>query len=170
MATIVAVDCTDGALLAGDRLVVEDGVVVGSRQHVFAFDGVGAAAVGDDPDGFRRQLDAALREYALERGEPGIDAASRMAADLVEETRVEAFVVARDGEGRAGVRVVADGVLEEDVTARGSAAEVVLGQLETVGEVDLRAGETRVREAFRAGASRDPGTGEDPDLWRLGDG
>ena len=167
MATIVAVDCTDGVLLAGDRLVVRDGAVVGSRRHVFDFGDVGAAAVGDDPDAFRRQLDAALRAYADEAGSPSIDAVSRMAADAADEGGVESLVAARDDSGRARARSVTDGVLDERVAALGNGAPTVLGHLETVGEMDLASAESAVREAFQAAAARDAGTGEELDVWRL---
>jgi proteasome beta subunit len=169
VATIVALDCLDGVLLAGDRLVVEGETVVGTRRHVFDFDGVGAAAVGDDPDSFRRRLDAAIREYAVERGEPGVEAVSRMAVDIADEASVEAIVAASDVAGRATARSVDRGVLEERVAARGSAASLVLGQLEAVGEVDVAAAESEVRRAFRAAAARDAGTGEEIDVWRLAD-
>lgn len=169
MATIVAVDATDGIVLAGDRQVVDGGTVAGSRRHVFDFDGVGAAAVGGDPDAFQRQFDVALRGYVAERGEPGIDAAARMAAEVADDVGVEVLVAARDDDGRARVRSIADGTLEERVAALGSAAPVVLGHLETVGEVDLDAAESHVREAFEAAAERDPGTGEELDVWRLAD-
>ena len=169
MATIVAVDCTDGVMLAGDRLVVRDGAIVGSRRHVFDFDDVGAAAVGDDPDAFRRQLDAAIRAYAAESGDPGIDAVARMAAEAVSEGGVEALVAARDESGRARVRSVTDGVLDERVAALGSGASTVLGHLETLGEVDLDHAEAGVREAFQAAAARDAGTEEEIDVWRLAD-
>jgi len=170
VATIVAVDCTDGALLAADRRVVRDGAVVGTRPHVFDLGGVGAAAVGDDPDAFRRQLDAALRTYTEETGEPGIDAVARMAADATAEGDVEALVVARDESGHARARSVTDGVLDERVAAFGSGAAPVLGRLESIGEVALVVAESAVREAFQAAASRDAGTGEEVDVWRLVDG
>jgi len=169
VATIVAVDCTDGVLLAGDRLVVRDGAVVGTRRYVFDFEDVGAAAVGDDPDAFRRQLDAALRAYTAEAGEPGIDAVARMAADAAAEGGVEALVAARDESGRTQIRSVTDGVLEERVAALGSGAPTVLGHLETVGDVDLGGAESGVQEAFQAAAARDAGTGEEIDVWRLAD-
>lgn len=169
VATIVALDCLDGALLAGDRLVVEGGTVVGSRPHVFDFDDVAVAAVGDDPDGFRRQFDAALRAYATERGEPGTDAVARMTADVAGDTGVEALVVARDESGRANVRSATDGVLDERLVAFGSGASTVIGHLESVGEVDLDAAESGVREAFRSAAARDPGTGAEVDVSRLAD-
>lgn len=169
MATIAAVDCTDGVLLAGDRLVVRDGAVVGSRRHVFDFEDVGAAAVGDDPDAFRRQLDAAIRAYAAESGDPGIDAVARMAAEAVSEGDVEALVAARDDDDRARVRSATDGVLDERVASLGSGAPAVLGHLETLGDVDLEDAESGVREAFQAAAARDAGTGEEVDVWRLAD-
>lgn len=170
MATIVAVDCTDGVLLAGDRVVVRDGAVAGSRRHVFDFDGVGAAAVGDDPAAFRRQLDAAIRAYDAAGGEPGIDALARMAADAAEAADVDAIAVARDDGGRARARSVTDGVLEEQLAALGSGAPTVLGHLEGTDEADLEESESRVRAAFRAAAARDPGTGAAVDVWRLADG
>lgn len=169
MATIVAVECTDGVILAGDRVVVREEAVVGTRRHVFEFGDAGAAAVGEDPEAFERHLDAAIRKYAADRGRPGIDALSRMAAEAADEAGVEAFVVARDDDGRARARSVADGVLEERTGALGSGAPVVLGRLEGVGEVDLDEAESAVREAFRAAAARDAGTGEELDVWRLED-
>lgn len=169
MATIVAIDCLDGVILAGDRLVVEGETIVGERPHVFDFGNVGAAAVGDDPDSFRRRLDAALREYAVERGHPRVEAVSRMAIEIAEDVGVEALVAARDGSGRANARSVDHGVLAERVAARGSAAPIVLAQLEPLGDVDLDAAESRVHEAFRAAAARDTGTAQEVDVWRLSD-
>lgn len=169
MATIAGLDCADGALLAGDRTVVRNGAVVGSRRHVFGFDGAGAAAVGDDPDAFRRQLDAATRRYVAERGGQGIDAFSRMAREAADEAGVEALVAARGDDGRVRVRSVTDGVLDERVAALGGAAPVVLGSLEAVGELDLDGAESRVRDAFDVAATRDAGTGEEVDVLRFRD-
>lgn len=173
VATIVAVDCSDGVLLAGDRVVVRGGRVVGSRRHVFAFDdsgaGIGAAAVGEDPNDFHRRLDVALREYASERGEPTVDAVARMAADVAAEPGVEVLVAARDGSGTARVRSVSEGVHEERTAAFGSGASTVGGHLEAIGEVDLDVAGSEVRAAFQAAAARDPGTGEELDVWRLAD-
>lgn len=169
MATIVAIDCTDGVLLAGDRQVVEDGTVTGSRRHVFDLDGVLAAAVGGDPDAFRRQLETAMADYGADRGEPDVDAVVRMAESAAEEAGVEALIAARDGAGVARVRSIRDGVLDEDVAALGSGAPSILGLLETIGEVDLGDAEAEVERAFEAAAARDPGTGEEVDVSRLSD-
>lgn len=169
VATIVAVDCADGALLAGDRVVVRDGTVAGTRRHVFDLEGGGAAAVGDDPAAFGRRLESAIDAYAIERGSPGLDAIARMAADAAEETGVEALVVGRDGDGRARARSVSGGTLPERLAAIGSAAQVVLGRLEAADVVGLDAAESAVREAFRTADARDPGTGADVDVVVLRD-
>lgn len=149
--------------------MVRGETVVGSQRHVFDFGDVGAGAVGEDVDAFRRQLEVALREYSAERGEPGIDAAARMTADVAETTDVVGIVAARDGEGEARVLSFEDGVLEERVAARGSAARLVLGQLESLEDPSLSDAEAAVREAFDAAAERDTGTGGELDLWRLED-
>ncbi|HKJ60188.1 MAG TPA: hypothetical protein VKA37_13235, partial [Halobacteriales archaeon] len=107
--------------------------------------------------------------YAAESGDPGIDAVARMAAEAVSEGDVEALVAARDESGRAQVRSVTDGVLDERVAALGSGAPTVLGHLETIGDVDLEGAESGVREAFQAAAARDAGTEAEIDVWRLAD-
>ena len=170
MATIAAVDCTDGALLAGDRQVVADGTVTGERRHVFDLDGVAAAAVGEDVDAFRRRLDAEVREYRGDRGEPTLSTLARIASPIADRTGVEAIVAGRDDDGRAGFRTLADGaVLSDDVTVLGTGAQVVLGSVEGAGDVPIADAERQLREAFAAAADRDTGTGDDVDVLRLDD-
>ena len=170
MATIAGVDCADGAILAGDRQVVSGGTVTGERRHVFDLDGVGAAAVGGDVDEFRRRLDAEVREYRTDRGEPTLEALARIAARVAEGAGVEALVAARDEDGRAGLRAIADGgVLDDDVAAFGSGAQVVIGSVEGAGSEPLDEAESRLRGAFSAAAERDSGTGEEVDVLRLED-
>ena len=170
MATIAAIDCTDGVLLAGDRRVVSDGAVAGERRLVFDLDGAAAAVVGSNVDEFRRLLDAEVQEYRTDRGEPTIDTLARLSAGVADELDVEAIVAIRDEDGRAALRTLADGaVVEGDVVALGSGAQVVLGGLEGVGDASVADAEPRVREAFAAAADRDSGTGGEVDVVRLTD-
>lgn len=170
MATIAGVDCADGVLLAGDRRVVSDGAVAGERRLVFDLDGVVAAATGGDVDEFRRRLEAEVREYRTSRGGPTVDTLARLATEAVDGTDVEAIVAGRDEDGRAALRTLAEGaVLEDDVVASGSGAQVVLGRLEGAGGASIADAEPRVREAFSAAAERDPGTGSGLDVVRLDD-
>ncbi|MFC6989755.1 20S proteasome subunit A/B [Haloplanus sp. GCM10025708] len=166
MSTIVGVDCPDGALLAGDRLLVSGGQVRSqSKRHVFEFDGVAAAAVGDDVDAFERRLDAALREYRTERGSVDIETLTRLTSDVTADVGVDAVVAARDDSG-AHVRGVdrSGATFDDTLVAFGSGAQFVLGSLEREEEEPLDATETRVREAFAAAAERDAGTGAEIDV------
>ncbi|MFB6122616.1 MAG: 20S proteasome subunit A/B [Haloferacaceae archaeon] len=169
MSTVVGVECTDGALLAGDRLLVDAGRVRSrAKRHVFSFDGVGAAAVGDGVDAFERRLDAALREYRTDRGEVDVETLARLASPVAADVDVDAVVAARD-DGAARVRGVdrTGATFDDPLVAFGSGAQFVLGSLERASTADLDATETRVREAFAAAAERDAGTGSDVDALRV---
>lgn len=169
MATIAGVECRDGALLAADRVRVRGGRVVSrDADHLLDLGAVGAASVGDDPDRFADELEAAVRSYRLDRGEPRIDALTRLAAEALGPDGA-ALVAARDDDGRPRIRAVdADGELPVDpVAARGSGAEFVLGGLNFDDPPALDAAETAVGQSFAAAAERDPGTGATLDRYRL---
>lgn len=171
MSTIVGIECTDGVLLAGDRLLVRDGTVESkSKQRVFSVDDVGAACVGPAGgiDEFGRRFESEVRSYETERGEMRIDPLATTLSSVVDEENVEAIVAARDEDGVARLRVLGtDGsVLDDSPAARGSGAPMLLGGLDET-ETDLDTAEAQVRDAFDAVADRDPETGDDVDLWRL---
>lgn len=175
MSTVIGFECDGGAVLAGDRTLVRSGSIASrSTDHVFEFGDVGAAVVGS-PGGleeFERELDAELREYRTERGEPSIDAVERIASEVTQSAGVDAIVAVRDDDGVARVRAVSsDGsVLRDPVAALGSGSELALGRLEGADrDVPPDNGESLAREILETVAERDTETGDDVDLWRLED-
>ena len=180
MATIVGVRCRDGIVLAGDRLQVRDGRVESrNRQHVFDFDldgdAVGGAAVGSDVDRFADRFGGELRSYRLERGPVPLAAVERIGSDVASETEHEAIVAARDHDedGRAALRALyPDGsTLSDSPAVFGSGPSLALGQLEAadLDAMSVDDGGSFLQETFGAVAERDPGTGEEVDVWTLAD-
>ncbi|SEA23341.1 proteasome beta subunit [Haloplanus vescus] len=171
MSTVLGLACVDGVVLAGDRLHATDGHVRGTRRHVFEFDSVGVAAVGDDVDGFVDRLEAECRSYRTDRGAVRIVPFARMASDLAAEFGVSALVAAPDEAGTPRLRAVAsDGsVTDDDVAAFGSGASLALGALEASHDPEstLDAAVTLARDALDSAATRDAGTGDEVDLLRL---
>jgi proteasome beta subunit len=170
MSTIVGTRCRDGAVVAGDRVLVRDGRIASrSRQHVFDLDDVGVAAVGTDVDRFADRLESELRSYRLERGSVSLSTLERLASDVARETATEAVVATHDEDGAVALRSLAtDGsALSDPPMALGSGASLALGQLEATGfaSLSVAAAETAVRELFEAVAERDPGTGDGIDVW-----
>ncbi|SEO58044.1 proteasome beta subunit [Halogranum amylolyticum] len=172
MSTIVGVECTDGALLAADRLLVQDDRVEStSRERLVVVDDE-VAAVCHGPAGgvdeFVRRFDQEVRSYRTERGEMTVDPLATRASSIAADEGVEAIVAGPDEDRVARIRAIGhDGsVLEDSPAARGSGAPILLGALD-VDDVDLDTAETAVREAFEAAADRDPKTGDDVDVWRL---
>lgn len=167
MSTVVGIECSDGALVAGDRLLVAAGRVRSrSKRHAFAFDGVGVAAVGDDVDAFRRRLEADLRAYRTERGEVRIETLARLVGELAVDVGVDAVVAGPDADGTVRVRGVdrSGAAFDDPVVAFGSGVQFVHGSLEGRAVTTLDAAETLVRETFAAAAERDAGTGTDVDV------
>lgn len=178
MATIVGIEASGGAILAGDRVLAEGGTVESKhKHHVFDFGDVGAAAVGEsgDIDEFRRRLESENRTYETERGDPmDVMRFANVAADIAGEEGVEAIVVARDNRDVPRVRAIdaEGGILTDETVAFGSGAQFALGVLDgaTV-DIDLPAAEELARDAIEAAADRDTATGADIDTYRLsGDG
>jgi proteasome beta subunit len=173
MGTVVGFECADGAVLAADRVLARGGSVVSrSVDRLFAFDTVGTAVAGDRSgiDTFEREFDAELRSYRTERGEPSLDAVTRLAAEVAADASVDALVVARDRDGRARLRTVsADGsVMDQEYTALGSGAQLALGQLEVADRtVDLSTAAATAERVLTTVSRRDPGTGEEVDVWKL---
>lgn len=171
MSTILGVVCAGGVVLAGDRVVTSDGHVRGTRQHVFEFDTLGIAAVGDDIGGFVDRLENEVRTYRTDDDTVRIDPFARMASDLVAEFDVSALVAAPDDDDTPSLRSVAtDGsVTTDELTAFGSGASLALGALETGHEPDasLDTAVTLARDALTSAAGRDSGTGDDIDIYRL---
>ncbi|GAB7014273.1 Ntn hydrolase family protein [Halolamina salina] len=170
MPTVVAFETEGGAVLAADRLVVDNDTV--SSKHadrIAEFGDCGAAAVAD-PGEFRRELDGKRRAYESDHGEnPGIEPFTRMATGIAEAVGTDAAVAARDGEGHAQVRAVyADGsVIDDSPVALGTGAELAFGRLEAGVPSDLDEAETFAREVIEGVAQRDTRTGEDADAWTL---
>ncbi|WP_435118120.1 hypothetical protein [Halolamina sp. C58] len=170
MPTVVAFETEGGAVLAADRLVVDNHTVSSKRaERLAAFDDCGAAAVAD-PDQFRRELDGKRRAYETDHGEnPGIEPFTRMATDAAGTVGTDAAVAARDDEGRARVRAVyADGsVIEDSPVALGTGAELAFGRLEAgvPGELDEAA--AFAREVIEGVGERDTRTGGEADVWTL---
>lgn len=175
MATIAALRCRDGVVVAGDRLAVRDGRVASrSRPHVFDLTPtVGAAAVGRDVEQFSNRLAGDLRSYRFERDDVSLDALERLTSDVAADVGVEAIVATHDEDGEAALRAVsADGsTLSDPPMAFGSGTALVLGSVETadVESLSRSAAERLLRDAFESAADRDPGTGETVDVWTLAD-
>lgn len=177
MSTVIGFECSGGTVVAGDRLAVRGGRVVGrDRPHVFDFAGdesaCGAAAVGEGLDTFERRVDADLRAYRIEYGEPTLDTVARIITAIAEATGVDAIVVARDEEGEAHVRTVdRDGsVLGEAFAARGTGRDLALGRLEAADrDVAVEEAASLARDVLETVAERDPQTGEDIDVYCLSD-
>jgi len=172
MGTVLGVSCAGGVVLAGDRVAAVDGHVRSrSRQYVFEFGRVGVAVVGADVDAFADRLDGAIRTYRTERGELRADPLTRMASDLAAEFGVSGVVAGYDDAGAPTPRsIAADGRSTDDALAAfGSGASVALGALEAGYDPDaeIDAAETLARDALRAAAERDAGTGTDVDTHRL---
>ena len=171
MATIVGVETDGGAVLAGDRLRVDEGTVHSrNERHVFDFGAVGAAAVGESGavEEFRRRLESEIRSHDTERDEPtSIGRLATVASNLASEG-VEAILAGRD-DGRARVRGVdaSGGIVTDDRFAFGSGAQFALGVLESGDADSVTDAEQLAREAIAAAADRDAGTGEDIDVYRL---
>lgn len=173
MSTIIGFECDGGVVLAGDRTLVRGGTIVShSADHLFEFDGVGAAVVGTPGgfDAFEREFDAELREYRTERGEPSIDAVERMASEVAESAGVDTIVATRDAEGVARLREIhRDGsALADPVAAMGTGSELALGALERADrDVSVEDGEVLAQEILDSVAERDSPTGDDVDVWTL---
>jgi proteasome beta subunit len=174
MGTIVGLRCRDGVVLAGDRVLVRGGRVESrNRRHVFDFgfdpDDAGTAAVGSDVDRFADRLESELRSYRLERGPVSIEVVERVGSEVASETGTEAIVAGREDETENGVRAIyADGsTLADPPMALGSGASLALGQLEAadLDSLSVAGAEAFVRDLFGNVAERDPGTGDEVDVW-----
>ncbi|WP_276302407.1 20S proteasome subunit A/B [Halorussus lipolyticus] len=175
MATIVGVRTEEGAVLAGDRLLVADGTVRSEdKRHVFDLGEAGAAAVGDSGgvDEFHRRLESEVEAHEVEDDEPmGLTLLANVASDLADDEGVEAIVAGRD-DGAAGIRGIgSDGsVLTDDVVVFGSGAQVVLGVLESREDgIGLDDAEELARDAVETASDRDTDTGGEVDTYRLAD-
>lgn len=173
MGTLVAIESSDGVVLAVDTRAVEGSTVRSDRAgRSFEMDAAIAGAVGSqgDVDEFRRALERAVDAYELERDRTvGIDQLGRMAAREAQEAGVRAAVAARDGEGRARLREIgSDGsVLESEAVALGSGAETALGRLEDVDTGGREDAESLAEDALRAAVERDPATGGEIEVRHL---
>jgi proteasome beta subunit len=174
MSTIVGLDCTDGVLLAADRLLVQHGTVEStSKRRLFVVDdAVGAVCVGPAGgiDEFGRRFEREVRSYRTERDEMGIDPLATRVSSLAADEGVDVVVATRDEDGVARLRAVGrDGsTLDDSPVVRGSGAQLLLGALGVEGG-DLDTVESAVRTAFESVADRDPKTGAEVDVWRLPD-
>lgn len=174
MATIVGIEVDGGAVVAGDRLLVEGGNVRSENQrHVFDFGDAGAAAVGDagDVDEFERRLRSEVSDYETQHGDSmSVTRLANTAADIAGELGLEAVVAARDDRDIARVRAIgADGgVLTDAEVALGSGSQVAIGILEgSDRDISLDSGEQLARDTLDTVAERDTGTGEEVDVFRL---
>lgn len=174
MGTVVAVETDGGAAVAGDSLATHDGTVTSKHvDHVFDFEGVGAAATGDRTgvNEFERELGAKLRSERIDSdGSLGLDRVVALAREAAEMAEVEAVVVARDGDGVARVRRVGatGAVTEGPVVALGTGAAVALGVVEDADRSgDAEAAAKLVRDAVEAAADRDAETGGEIEVWTL---
>lgn len=137
---------------------------------MFDLDEVGAGGEEGDVGEFRRQREAELEEAERDR-EITVEVLGNLAADLAEDTGVEAVVATRDDEDVArGRRVGSDGsVLSGSEFAMGSGAQVALGVFESADRGrDLPSTEVFLRDVLETVAERD--TGEEVDLWSFANG
>ena len=174
MGTILGIATPAGVVLAGDRrhakgsTVTSDGV-----QRVHDFGRVGAASVGGPGAvrSFASQLEADLRAYETEHGEPmPLDRVAHVAAGLASDAGVDALVAARTDDGSAGLRELGqDGSLvHTERSALGSGAPIAFGRLESdVADDDLDAVAAFARETMATVADRDTETGPESDTYRL---
>lgn len=174
MSTVIGIECSDGAVLAGDRALVRGGSVVGSKQRVFDVGVAGAAVVGESGgiDEFGRRLDVERRKYETDGRTLSIEPLARIVSDLAAELSVEALVAGRDEEGVARIRTVGGdgGTLDDPTAALGTGAELAFGQLEGVdADASLDEAASTARDVMAAVAERDAETGEDVDVYRLSD-
>lgn len=176
MATIVGIEVDGGAAIAGDRQHTAGGTVQSeSKEHVFDLGEVGAAVVGESGsiDEFRRRLDAEVRDYETQHGDPmEVTRLANVASDIAKDEGVEAIVVDRDDREVARIRGVDSdgGVTTDAVIAKGSGAQFTLGVLESADRsVSLDSAEDLLRDALDAAADRDTATGEDVDTYQLDD-
>ncbi|WP_135854186.1 Ntn hydrolase family protein [Halorussus salinus] len=179
MATIVAIESEEGAVLAGDRRhAAGDTVASDEKPHVFDFGAVGAAAVGGEGAGttggideFRRRLETEVQSHETEHGEEmGLTRLATRASELADEESVQAVVAARDEDGSASIRGIRSdgGLLGDAVVAFGSGAQLALGVLDGREEDrSLDKAEDLARDAIDAAADRDTDTGAEIDIYRL---
>jgi len=173
MGTVVAIATDPGVAIAGDSLVVDDGVTDDGVRRVFEFDSVGGGVVGNpgDVQEFQRRLESDVRTRELETdASVDVDSLAQIAARWAAEADVDAVVGARDENGVARISEVgSDGrVLENDRVALGTGAEIALGRLESVPE-DLEADEVAptAREILETVVDRDSETGGEVVVWSL---
>jgi len=176
MTTLVGFRCADGAVVAGDRTIVDRGSIRSSdRQRVYGFDGWGIAVLGDDVDGVRDRVDAGVREYRTGQGDgdvPTREPLGRIAADVVEEFDAALLAAGHDDGGTADVVAVReDGSrIEDSPSALGSGTELAIGRLEAADtDVGLAEAEALARDVIEGVAERDTGTDDDTDVWSLAD-
>lgn len=176
MGTVVGVRFEDGVALAADRRAT-DGSTVRSDDlgKLFAFDAAGAVATGSASaiQEFGRRLEDELRQLRSRQSrEPSMDALERLAGDVASETGVEAIVAARD-DGVASLRAIdaEGGAVEDEVLARGTGAQVALGQLEGLtNDASVDEADGILESVLESVAERDTETGETADVWTLADG
>lgn len=171
MPTVIAFECTDGAVVAADRTVVKGDTVASTDQNrLLSFDDCGGAAV-DDPDVVRRELDAELRAYEADHGGgPSLEALTAIAEEVLRSVGTDAGLAARDDEGVARVAAVyADGsVITGSPLALGTGAEQAVGRMETADtDVPLDEATELATTILQGVAERDTRTGENVDVFTL---
>lgn len=175
MGTIIGVECSDGAVLAGDTLRTQDNVVAGTgNEKVFGYDSMAVAAEGpySGIDEFARKFEAELRQYRTEKEAEAmkIDRFARVASTIAQSADVDVIVSARDEDGVAHIRQVSrdGGILSDPVAAVGSGAEIAIGNLESADrDIGLDEAEELVRETLEVVAERDTETGGEFDVRRV---
>lgn len=176
MGTVVGIRFKDGVALAADRRTT-DGSTVRSDElgKLFAFDAACAVATGSASaiQEFGRRLEDELRQLRdRQNREPSMDALERLAGDVASETGAEAIVAARD-DGVASLRAIdaEGGAVEDEVLARGTGAQVALGQLEGLAnDAGIDEAAELLEGILESVAERDADTGGEIDVWTLADG
>lgn len=176
MGTIVGIRVRDGIALAADRRATDGSTIRSeSLDKLVEFDAAGTVAAGAASaiQTFGRKLEGEVRRRRTEQGTAiRIDPFARLASDLANETGVETIVAARDGDGTARIRAIdaTGGELEDGVLARGTGAQLALGNLESVDrDVSVEEVLEILESALERIAERDARTGEEIDVWTLED-
>lgn len=175
MGTIAGIRLADGIALAADRRAIAGGAVRTEHlEKLFDYDDAGAAATGEPGaiQAFGRRLDDELRQLRTRQTAVRISTLERLASEIAAETGTEVLVAARDGDGIARLRAIdpEGGATGDDALARGTGAQLALGQLDGADlTIEIRNARELLEGVFDAVAERDSDTGDEIDVWTLED-
>lgn len=175
MGTIAGIRLADGIALTADRRATAGGAVRTEHlEKLFDYDDAGAAVTGEPSaiQEFSRRLDDEIRQLRTRQTAVRISALERLASEIAAETGAEALVAVRDGDGIARLRAIdpEGGATGDDALARGTGAQLALGQLDGADlTIEIRNARELLESVFDAIAERDAETGDEIDVWTLED-